>query len=229
MQDKTRVTLIERLRDGSDALAWDEFFGRYWRLIFSAAQARGCSPHTAEEVVQDVMLSLFEHRDVFRYDSAKGRFRDWLCAVVRNKVAEVRRRPAERTRAAGGNQPPEITDAQAEGVSPDEAWEAAFEESLLRVLLDTIRRQMNPQTYQAFELFSLEKLSAARVAQVTGLTRNAVYQARKTVLKRLGEMGRTYRNNGLLPEQIKRALGSPPDPQVERSLTKRLTQSMRSR
>lgn len=229
MSHITRVTLLERLRDSSDPLAWDEFFTRYWRLIYSAAKARGCSAHTAEEVVQDVMLAVFEHRDVFHYDPAKGRFRDWLCAVVRNKVVEIRRRPADRIRGVGGDGVPEIASVLVDDGSPDEDWEAAFEESLLAVALDSIRRQMNPRTYQAFELFALEALSGAEVARVTGLTRNAVYQARRTVLKRLGELGKTYRDNGRLPEQVKRALESAPDAQVERSLTRRITQSMRSR
>ncbi len=229
MQHETRVTLIERLRDGSDPLAWDEFFARYWRLIYSAARARGCSPHTSEEVVQDVMLAVFESRDVFCYDPAKGRFRDWLCAVVRNKVAAIRRGPADRVRGAGGDGPPEIADAEADDGSADEAWEAAFEQTLLAVLLDTIRRRMNPRTYQAFELFTLGEMSGAEVARVTGLTRNAVYQARKTVLKRLSELGETYRDNGQLSARIKEALESVPDADVERSLTKRITQSMQSR
>jgi RNA polymerase sigma factor (sigma-70 family) len=92
MNDQTWPTLLERLHNGTDPLVWDEFFDRYWRLIYAAARARGCSEHTAEEIVQDVMLAVFEKRDVFRYDPAQGRFRDWLCALVRNKVAEFRRR-----------------------------------------------------------------------------------------------------------------------------------------
>ena len=72
MNSNTRVTLLERLRDGSDALAWDEFFDRYWRLIFASAKRRGCSEHTAEEIVQDVMLAVFENKHVFRYDPAQG-------------------------------------------------------------------------------------------------------------------------------------------------------------
>jgi RNA polymerase sigma factor (sigma-70 family) len=229
LHDNTRVTLIERLRDGSDSLAWDEFFGRYWRLIYSASKARGCSPGTAEEVVQEVMLVVFERRDVFRYDPAKGRFRDWLCAVVRNKVVEIRRGPAGRIRGVGGDGVPEIANALADDGSPDEYWEAAFEESLLAMALDSIRRQMNPRTYQAFELFALGELSGAEVARLTGLTQNAVYQARKAVLKRLAELGKTYRDNGRLPERVKRALESAPAAHVERSLTRRVSRSMQSR
>ncbi len=98
----TQATLLERLRDGTAALAWEDFFTRYGRAIYALARARGCSGHTAEEVVQDVMLAIFERRDVFQYDPGRGRFRNWLSAVVRNVVPTRRRRPAERVRAEGG-------------------------------------------------------------------------------------------------------------------------------
>ena len=59
MSSTTQATLLERLRDGDAVMAWDEFFDRYWRLIFTAARRRGCREHTAEEIVQEVMLTVF--------------------------------------------------------------------------------------------------------------------------------------------------------------------------
>ena len=101
MVSNTRATLLERLRDGANALAWDEFFAYYWPTIYGFARHRGCSEHTAEEIVQDVMLKVFQQRDVYQYDPARGRFRDWLGTVVRNNVAEHRRRPANRLQGSG--------------------------------------------------------------------------------------------------------------------------------
>ena len=65
-----------------------------------------------------------------------------------------------------------------------------------------------------------------KVAEATGLTTNAVYQARKNVVKRLTELGATYRNEGQLDERIKRALQVQPDAAAERSVTDRITLSM---
>ena len=56
----TQVTLLERLRDGSAILPWEEFFQRYGRAIYALARSRGCSEHTADEVVQEVMLAIFQ-------------------------------------------------------------------------------------------------------------------------------------------------------------------------
>jgi RNA polymerase sigma-70 factor (ECF subfamily) len=222
MPSSTRATLLERLREGADALAWDEFFAHYGQTIYAFARHRGCSEHTAEEIVQDVMLKVFQQRDVYQYDPERGRFRDWLGAVVRNQVAENRRRPANRLQAKGGDSNGDLAEQTADGRSPDDAWEAAFERSLLLVLLDVVRRETIARSYLAFELVSLEGISGSAAARMTGLTRNAVYKASKRVLARLKELGAPYRDEGRLIEEIKRAMEPRPPAAVGRSLTVRI-------
>jgi RNA polymerase sigma factor (sigma-70 family) len=228
MVSRTHATLLDRLRDGADPLAWEEFFGRYWRLIFSFAQHYGCSDHTAEEIVQEAMLTVFNERDVFRYDPARGRFRDWLATVVRHLVAQHCRQPAQRVRPEGGTSG---AMARIEGrePAPDAAWEAAFEVSLLAALLDVVRREVSPETFQAFELLVLDELSGAQIAALTGLSRNAVYQARKRVVHRLRELGARYGDEGRLDEAVRGALESLPDPREERTITQRMRKTMDSR
>jgi hypothetical protein len=52
----------------------------------------------------------------------------------------------------------------------------------------------------------MDGLSGAEVSRLTGLSRNAVYQARKEVVKRLKELGAAYRDDGRLGARVKRAL-----------------------
>jgi len=219
----TRASVLERLHDGTDPMAWNDFFQRYWPLLFSVARQRGCSEHTAEEIVQDVMLAVFEKKAVFCHDPSRGRFRDWLGGVVRHKVASRRRAPAERCRAQGGDgadrPEPDSSD------TPDAAWEAAFEQAMLAFLLDLIRREMSPRTYQAFEVVTLGECSGAEAARITGLTRNAVYQARRRVVRRLRELGAEYGDRGPPDETIRAALHLRADASVERSLLTRLEQT----
>jgi RNA polymerase sigma factor (sigma-70 family) len=226
MTTTTRATLLERLRDGGDALAWDEFFARYWPTIYGFARHRGCSQHTAEEIVQDVMLKVFQQRDVYQYDPARGRFRDWLGTVVRNKIAEHRRRGVNRLRAIGGDSNVGLLERATDEPGPDAVWEAVFENTLLVALLDAVRRETNARTYLAFELVSLEGLSAGEAARMTGLSRNAVYKACKRVVERLAELGAPYREDGRLAQRIRQALDQRPPAAVERSITARIEKTM---
>lgn len=229
MSTTTQATLLERLRDGADALVWDEFFARYWPTIYGYARHRGCSQHTAEEIVQDVMLKMFQQRDVFQYDPEQGRFRDWLGRVVRNQVAERHRRPENRLQAAGGDSNGVLSECADDGQPPAAEWDAAFESNLLVALLDVVRRETNARTYLAFELVSLDGLSGAAAARITGLTRNAVYKACKRVIERLMELGVPYRREGRLTERLKQAMERRPSAAVERSLTARIQKTMCSR
>lgn len=228
MATTTRATLLERLRDGGDALAWDEFFARYWPTIYGFARHRGCSEHTAEEIVQDVMLAVFQHRDVYRYDPNRGRFRDWLGTVARNKLVEHRRRPANRVRALGGEAGVDVIERTSVDEGPDAAWETAFENNLLLTLLDAVRREVSARSYLAFELASLEGISPRDVARLAGLSRNAVYKACKRVADRLMELGAPYRDNGQLTAEMRRAMEERPPASVERSLTDRIEKTMNS-
>ena len=77
---------------------------------------------------------------------------------------------------------------------PDAQLDAAFDQAMLAFLLDVVRGEVRPRTYQAFEAFVLGGCSAAEAARLTGLTPNAVYQARKNILRRLRELGAALRS-----------------------------------
>ena len=224
----TQATLLERLRNGSAVLAWEEFFQRYGRAIYALARSRGCSEHSAEDVVQEVMLAIFKQHEVFEYDPSRGRFRDWLAAVVRNVVATRRRRPSQRVRGEGGDREmgsePEAADA-----SPDAGLEAAFERAMLAVLLTVVRQEVAPETYQAFELVTLHDLPGREAAKITGLSRNAVYLAQRRVLRRLRDLGAPYVEDGRLRDRVKEALASLPDDMAHAAMSVQIERTMCSR
>jgi RNA polymerase sigma factor (sigma-70 family) len=225
----TRPALLDRLRDGSDIVGWEEFFARYWPFIHRYARSRGCSEHTAEEVVQDVMLKVFRQKDAFQYDPSRGRFRDWLRRLVRSAVADRRRRRGDAVRAAGGDSDAGQSEYPAADDSPEDAWEDAFEQALLLVMLDVVRREMHPRAYLAFELSTLHGLSGEEVARHTGIARNGVYRACKRAIGRLRELGAAYRTDGQLGERLREAARLRPGATVQRSLTDRIERTMCSR
>ena len=70
----TRRSLLGRLKHWRDDRSWQEFFDRYWRLIYSVARKAGLSSHEAEEVVQETMVSVAKRMKDFHYDPARGSF-----------------------------------------------------------------------------------------------------------------------------------------------------------
>ncbi len=229
MTDSTRATLLQRLRDGADARAWDQFFESYWPAIFACARQRGCTDDTAQDIVQEVMLKVFQQRDIFKYDPARGRFRDWLRTVVRTQIAEYRRRPSARIHPHGANSDNSPPEPEAADATPDEAWERAFEHGILAVVLDAVRSESDPREYLAFELLCLAELSGNETARVTGLSRNAAYKASRRVMAKLKALVGAYESDGKLTAALREALATRPAPALERAMTTRVERTMRLR
>jgi hypothetical protein len=67
------------------------------------------------------------------------------------------------------------------------------------------------------------------VAEITGLSRNAVYLARRRVLRRLRDLGAPYREDGQLGERVKEAWASLPDDLAHAAISARIERTMHSR
>jgi len=58
--------------------------------------------------------------------------------------------------------------------------------------MNQLRSEVSPSHFQIFELTTFREVPAAEVARQLGLTRDAVYQARYRMLKRLEELRETF-------------------------------------
>jgi RNA polymerase sigma-70 factor, ECF subfamily len=109
--------LLARCRRG-DADAWDELFDRHYaaagRFIFQLAP--DFTREDAEEICQDVFLSVIKNLDSFHGDS---RFQTWLFRIATNKARDFREKRTAAKR--GGGQTPLSLQAEdpATGLTPD--------------------------------------------------------------------------------------------------------------
>lgn len=91
--------------------------------------------------------------------------------------------------AAANRSLDEVADSQP---SPAEAFEAAFDAEWRKVAaevaMETVRREFEPSTFQAFDLCTHKGMKPRDVASLLGLSRNAVYLAKGRVLARLKEL-----------------------------------------
>ena len=114
----TRVSLLERVRDRGDSMAWGEFHELYAGLIYDYARERGLNDTDATEIVGDLMEVLSRRMREFRYDRDRCKFRSWLKIIVRQKVVDYYRK--KRPFAMDGHQ---LAEMQVDEQAPDEIWD----------------------------------------------------------------------------------------------------------
>ena len=89
---QTRKTLLSRLRDLDDHESWRVFFDRYWRLIYNVARRAGLDESSAQDVVQETVISVARQIPGFRYDPQRGTFKKWLLRITQRRIADHLRR-----------------------------------------------------------------------------------------------------------------------------------------
>lgn len=112
--------LIVRIRAG-DRSAVEELYDRYRRPAFALARRIIADDVLAEDVLQDVFLSVW--RDPGAFDAARGSFSSWLLAMVHHKAVDaVRREESHRRRQSRAEDDLALTSATATRDVEDEAW-----------------------------------------------------------------------------------------------------------
>jgi RNA polymerase sigma-70 factor (ECF subfamily) len=179
----TRPSLLLRIRDAGDGASWEEFAELYGPIIRGYCRRRGLQPADADDVGQEVLAQVARAIGAFRYQPDRGRFRDWLGTVTRNKIArflEVRGRGAW---ARGGDDATDWPEAPAE----DPEWSAEFHSRILEAALARIRPDFEATTWDAFARIWGDGRPAPGVARELGLSIDAVYAAKSRILRRLRE------------------------------------------
>jgi RNA polymerase sigma-70 factor (ECF subfamily) len=184
----TRASLLVRLRDPNDGLAWQQFVELYGSLVYGFVRRRGLQDADAADLTQEVLQAVSQTMGRWQYDPAQGTFRGWLFAMTRNKMSRFLKRRQRQPVGSGDSAAQERLNEEA---SPDadseKAWDQEYQQQLFRVAAEQIRGNFTPTTWQAFWLTAVEGKSAAEAGAAVGLSPGAVYVAKSRVLARLAE------------------------------------------
>jgi RNA polymerase sigma-70 factor (ECF subfamily) len=166
---RTSPTLLDRLRqDPGDQAAWEEFLRRYTPRIYGWCRRWNLQPADAEEVTQNVLMKLITRLATFVYDPSRS-FRAWLRTLTHN--AWVDYLEGLKAQAAGGS---EVLDCLQSLEARDDLvkrLEEEFDQEILAEAMARVRERVEPQTWEAFRLMSLEGLSGSEAAARIPLTR----------------------------------------------------------
>jgi RNA polymerase sigma-70 factor (ECF subfamily) len=184
----TRASLLLRLRDPQDEVAWRDFVDLYAPMVYGYARKQGLQDADAADLSQDVLGAVAGAIGRLDYDPQRGAFRNWLFTIVRRKLLNWR---AVQGNGACGSGDTGMHALLEQAPAPERAeveWEAQWEERLFAWACAQVRREVTESTWQAFWRTAIEDQPGKQVAAGLNMTVAAVYRARSRVLARLKEL-----------------------------------------
>ncbi len=183
---QTRASLLLRLRDPQDEVAWKEFVELYAPLVYGYARRQGLQDADAADLCQDVLTAVAGAVSRLEYDATRGAFRNWLFTIVRRKLADWLEAQGKQARGSGAAATLELLEQCP--VPQGQEWEQEWEERVFAWACEQVRRDVSEVTWQAFWRTAFLGQRGKPVAAELGLSVAAVYLARSRVLARLKEL-----------------------------------------
>lgn len=180
----TSKTLLDKLQSG-DAVSWTEFFDRYRGIIVSLGNLKGLTPEECDDLVQEVMLCFFKNSKTFVFNPQIARFRTYFGRIIHGKIIDILRKrpPVSQPVETLPEDPADADDG------PDDILNTAllyeWRALILHDAMELLRKEVEPITYCAFELYMVQEMPIDQVISQLGITKNQVYIARTRCVQKL--------------------------------------------
>jgi RNA polymerase sigma factor (sigma-70 family) len=172
--------LLRRITAG-DARAVDDLYERFRRPAFALARRILVDETLAEDVLQDVFLSVW--RDPGAFDGRRGSFASWLMAMVHHKAVDaVRREESQRRRQTLAEDDLALRAPMSTNDIEEEAWSRSVAERVRTALGDL----PDPQR-EALTLAYYGGYTQREVAALTGAPLGTVKTRMLAGMRRLRE------------------------------------------
>ena len=170
----TRSTLLQKLKNNDD-IGYQEFYTAYRNLIRSTALKNNVPPADTDDIIQAVMLGIFNNGKFLYSKEKHGLFRTYLGGTIRHKISDYFR---ERS------QMPENLTSEVPGQSKfEETFKAEYIAHLLELATDELRQRVQPEVFETFELCCRRDLSNKEVAALLNAKTNTVTIRKKRCLE----------------------------------------------
>ena len=189
----TNPKLLKQVVNWDDDFAWNEFFRAYDPWVRRWIGVYRLNDDQAEELSQRIWVELASRVRAFRYDPSR-KFRGWLRRLIQFRALDLMRELKQ-------DRPRPLGDESSGGMGAEAYWSRSFgddEESSQRPLLrklaeqaqEAVRARVAPESWQAFQLISLESWSIGDAAGHMGKTYASVFRNHQRVGRMLSDEGR---------------------------------------
>src|SRR5262245_28153027 len=99
----TSVSLLDRLRDPADAVAWRRLVDLYEPLIRGWLARHGLQDSDRDDLAQELLTVLVRELPGFQHNRQRGAFRHWLRTITVNRLRAFGRAAQYRPLATGAS------------------------------------------------------------------------------------------------------------------------------
>jgi len=183
----TRASLLGRLKNWEDAESWEEFAQTYSRLIRGVAVQSGLNEAEAKDVEQETLLSVARTIHEFESNPERGSFKSWLLNLTRWRITDQfrKRAPGATSHSIDDEDRTATAERIQDPFSLDAVWESEWQKNLLETALVRVGRKVKPKHMQIFDLYSVRRWPASKVARELGVSMVQVYLVHHRVTKLL--------------------------------------------
>ncbi|MBC8869041.1 MAG: sigma-70 family RNA polymerase sigma factor [Planctomycetes bacterium] len=188
IDEKTSTTLLERVT-ASEPEAWARLVDLYGPIVYQRCRKAGLQEVDADEVFQEVFLTVSRSIGRFRRDRPGDSFRGWFSTITNTRILDFHRKQGRQVQAKGGStaqvrlaQLPEST-----GDTSITDLPLGEDGGLLRRALELVRPRVSEQTWQACWRLLADDQRVADVAEELGMTPRSVYDAKYRVMRMVRE------------------------------------------
>jgi len=175
----TRKSLLNRIVEGNE-IAWQEFYEQYHRLIFSIGRRWNLPVSLCDDLVQQVMVSIFQNKLTFKYRPELGKFRTYLTGITRNILLKLKSEQKKVLQAEEGKEQEEELFTDNETIFNEE-----WRKYLLDAMLNDLRNTVDSSTFDAFQMYVLQGWRPEQIANVLSISVKTVYVHKKRCMDHL--------------------------------------------
>lgn len=180
---ETRHSLIVRLKNQSNELAWRDFVCAYEGFLNQLARRQGVPERHVPDVTQQILLTIAKSIDGWNDDGNAASFRRWLSTVSRNIV--IRFMSRERRQAGGVGGSDLVARLERIEDKADEQHVLRYQHELIVWAAEQVRHEFLESSWQAFRATVIEDRPVNIVASELGVTAGSIYMSRSRIMARI--------------------------------------------
>jgi RNA polymerase sigma factor (sigma-70 family) len=189
---ETRASLLIRVRNLADQSACHEFVEIYRPVILRLARQKGMQDADADDVAQQVLLSIAKAVELREHDPQRAKFRTWLQRVAQNAILNALTR-GKPDRGSGDSAMFEVLNQHQSPTGPEsELLQLEYRREVFRWAARRVRQEFQESTWDAFWQTAVNGRDVDVVAKELGKKRGSIYAARSRVVRRIQEKVTEY-------------------------------------